>query len=283
VIGALLGLVLGLAIAFGVEALDRRVRRPDELEEALGLPLLATVPASKALGRGTGLASGSSGSEAEAFRFLRENLRNGDGEPGSRCVLITSAAPGSGKTTVALHLAAAAAAGTVGEVLLIEADLRRPRLSKILDLPADRGLSTLLRSSESLEEVVVEVSTNSTHNGVADGSSEPFPGSFDVLGAGRADPNASEFLGSHRMRELLREAAGEYRLTIIDGPPPGFVSDSIPLMTQADGVVVVARVGHESGPELRRLRTELERHGVQPLGVVANFSRRVKNPYISRR
>jgi len=276
IIGGLLGLVLGLAIAFAIEATDSRVRRPDELEETLDLPLLATVPSSRALRKGRGIA-GLSGSEAEAFRFLRENLHQGDEQ--SRCVLITSAAPGSGKTTVALHLAAAAAAGTVGEVLLIEADLRRPRLSQMLDLPDDRGLSTLLRSNESVGDVVVHVPTGAGGNGAGADAGEFFPGSFDVLGAGPAHPSASELLRSHRMREILRTAAIDYGLVVIDGPPPGYVADAIPLMAQADGVIIVARVGHESGPELRRLRAELERHGVEPLGVVANFSRPVKNPY----
>jgi len=278
-IGALLGLVLGFAIAFGVEALDRRVRRPDELEEALELPLLANVPASRALRDGHGVATGLSGAEAEAFRFLRENLRYQSGERENRSVLITSAAPGSGKTTVALHLAAAAAAGTVGEVLLIEADLRRPRLSRMLGLPTDRGLSTLLRRpDETLEELVVAVPTGSERDLSRNGA-EHLAGSFDVLGAGPPHPNASELLRSQRMRDLLHDAGQEYGLIIIDGPPPGFVSDAIPLMAHADGVVVVARVGHERGPELRRLRTELQRHGVEPLGVVANFSRPVNNPY----
>jgi capsular exopolysaccharide synthesis family protein len=277
IIGAVLGLILGIAIAFAVEALDRRVRRPDEIEEAIDLPLLASVPTSGALRKG-GL-RGLSGGEAEAFRLLRENLdhRGGDGE--RRCLLVTSTAPGSGKTTIALHLAAAAAAGTAGDVLLIEADLRRPRLSRMLDLPTDRGLSTLLQSDEALGDVIVHVPTGPAEDGHDAAESEFFPGSFDVLGAGPAHPRASELLRSRRMREVVDTAAREYGLVIIDGPPPGFVSDAIPLMRQSDGVIVVARVGHESGPELRRLRTELERHGVQPIGVVANFTRPVKNPY----
>ncbi len=280
VVGGLLGLVLGLAIAFSAEALDRRVRQPDELEEALDLPVLATVPTSKALRRGNTLGHGFSGGEAEAFRFLRENVHYGDEAHDHRVMVITSAVPESGKTTVALNLAAAAAAGTVGDVLLIEADLRRPQLSRTLELPPDRGLSTLLRSSSaSLEDLVVHVPTGSSDTGLSRDPDEFFPGSFDVLGAGPPHPNATELLRSHRMRELIRLARREYALTIIDGPPPSIVPDALPLMGQADGVIVVARVGHERGPELRRLRTELRRHGVEPIGVVANFSRAVKNPY----
>jgi Mrp family chromosome partitioning ATPase len=255
------------------------VRRPDELEQALDLPVLASVPTSRALSKGAGLSGGLSGGEAEAFRLLRENLhQRRDGDRETRCLLITSAAPGSGKTTIALHLAAAAAAGTVGDVLLIEADLRRPRLSKLLDLPTDRGLSTLLQSDETLEDVIVHVPTAGTDEGRAE-DGEFFPGSFDVLGAGPPHSRASELLRSRRMRGVIDTAMREYGLVVIDGPPPGFVSDAIPLMEQSDGVIVVARVGHERGPELRRLRTELARHGVEPLGVVANFTRPVKNPY----
>jgi non-specific protein-tyrosine kinase len=279
-IGGLLGLVLGVALAFGIEQSDRRVRRPDELEGTTGLPLLASVPRSRALRKGRVLTTGLSNGEVEAFRFLRENLRESSGVREMPCVLVTSVGPGSGKTTVALHLAATAAVGE-DAVLLIEADLRRPRLGKMLGLPADHGLSTILESPHSLDQALNNVWT--VPIGESSNGSEPdpraLPGGFDVLAAGPAHPKSTELLRSRKMHELLRWAQSEYALTIIDGPPPGFVSDAIPLMRYADGVIVVARLGHEHGPELQRLRNELDRLGVETLGVVANFTRPVKNPY----
>jgi capsular exopolysaccharide synthesis family protein len=275
ILGGVLGLLVGLAAAVGSEALDRRVRRPDEVEHALDLPVLATIPRSRTLREGVGIWEGLSGADVEAFRLLRTNLRYRTGGRDLRSVLLTSAGAGSGKTTVALHLAAAAAAATDGRVLLIEADLRRPRLAELLGLPAERGLSSTLESGDDLNAAVASVPTTQGDNGA---SSAP---SFDVLVAGPAHPNASELLGSERMSALLRQAAGDYELTIIDGPPPGLVSDTIPLMKQVDGVILVARLGRENSPELSALRMQLGRLGVAPLGVVANFSRRTANPYVS--
>lgn len=117
-------------------------------------------------------------------------------------------------------------------------------------------------------------------NGAEPDDGASLPAGFDVLAAGPPHPRAAELLRSRKMQDLLRSARSNYAMTIIDGPPPGFVSDAIPLMRYADGVIVVARVGQEQGPELRRLKRELDRLGVQTLGVVANFTRPVKNPYV---
>jgi Mrp family chromosome partitioning ATPase len=81
------------------------------------------------------------------------------------------------------------------------------------------------------------------------------------------------------MRKLMRSARADYELTVVDGPPPGIVADAIPLAKEVDTVIIVARLGKDTGPRLRRLKLELERLGVEPIGVVANFGRRVKNPY----
>jgi capsular exopolysaccharide synthesis family protein len=279
ILGGVLGLLVGLAAAVGAEALDRRVRRPDEVEDALDLPLLATIPRSRTLRDGVGIWEGLSGADVEAFRLLRTNLRYRTGGRDLRSVLLTSAGAGSGKTTVALHLAAAAAAATDGRVLLIEADLRRPRLAEVLALPSDRGLSSTLESGDDLDAAVVSVPTMHGENG----RGPAVAASFDVLLAGAPHPHASELLGSERMSALLRQAASDYELTIIDGPPPGLVSDAIPLIKQVNGVILVARLGRENSPELHALRMQLERLGVAPLGVVANFSRRTANPYVSSR
>jgi len=275
ILGGLLGFLVGIAAAVGSEALDRRVRRPDEVESALDLPVLATIPRSRTLRDGVGVWEGLSGADVEAFRLLRTNLRYRTGGRDLHSVLLTSAGAGSGKTTVALHLAAAAAAATDGRVLLIEADLRRPRLAQLLGLPAELGLSSALESDVEIDDLVASVPTAEGENGAGTA-----PG-FDVLVAGPPLPNASELLGSERMSALLRQAGLDYELTIVDGPPPALVSDTIPLMKQVDGVLLVARLGHENSPELGALRTQLERLGVAPLGVVANFSRRTANPYVT--
>ncbi|HWH95422.1 MAG TPA: Wzz/FepE/Etk N-terminal domain-containing protein [Baekduia sp.] len=280
ILGGALGLVLGLGLALASEQLDRRVRRVDQLERALGLPVLAKVPRSRILGRRSDFTSRDAADAEEPFRRLRASLAqaNGDAEP--RSVLVTSAKTGSGKTTVATHLAAALAAGGLARVLLIEADLRRPRLAAVLELRRDRGLSNLLREADpfgpAASEQFFRIPLGGGSNGSAPGG--PHALGFDALPAGPVPDNPSELLASNAMRELLLRARSRYDLIVVEAPPPTLVSDAIPLMKQADGVLVVGRLGYESEPELRALRNELARFQTTPVGAVANFSRRT-TPY----
>jgi polysaccharide biosynthesis transport protein len=283
IIGGALGLLLGLGLALAGEQLDRRVRRASQLEDALGLPLLAVIPRSKALRQTTAWGSRAAAAHEEPFRRLRASLAHRNGNAALRTVLVTSARADSGKTTVATHLAAAAAGGHA-RVLLIEADLRRPRLAALLGLPPDIGLSRLLESEGPLEESawddVIPIPLGAGSNG--SGRDARAELSFDALPAGPAPDAPSELLDSSRMRELLIAAQERYDLIVIEAPPPTLVSDAIPLMKQVDGVLIVGRLGRENDPELRELRDELKRFGVTPVGAVANFSRRVANPYYAK-
>jgi len=284
ILGGALGLLLGLGLALAIEQLDRRVRRTDQLEEALDLPLLAAVPRSKALGEKAHWNGQGAAADEEPFRRLRASLRHTGGEANLRSVLVTSARSDSGKTTIAAHLAAAAAAGGHAQVLLIEADLRRPRLAALLSLPSGAGLSELLESDGPLDERawdnVFRIPLGAGSNGSGPNARAAL--GFDALPAGPPPDAPSELLDSDRMRELLAAAMERYELVVIEAPPPTLVSDAIPLMKQVDGVLVVGRLGHESDEELRELREELERFGVTPVGVVANFSRPVSNPYYTK-
>lgn len=262
-IGAFLGLLIGLALALVAEQLDRRVRRPEQLEEALDLPVLAHIPKSNALGDGgTGEADPRVG---EAFRQLRARLGYAGPEGGPRSLLVTSTASGSGKTTVAVNLALAAAASQ--RVLLVEADLRRPRIGALLGLTGERGLVDVLAEGGSLGADDVRHVLRS--GGADDGDGAE----LDVLVAGRPTPRAGDLLASDEMRSLLADAREQYDLVIVDGPAPRLVSDAIPLMRQLDGVVVVGRIGRDARSDLESLRRELARLDVTRLGVVANFSR----------
>ena len=277
IIGGLLGLLIGLALALLTEQVDRRVRRPEDLERALGLPLLTSVPRSRTLGR-PGLGGAREGAELEAFRRLRANLRYYGTDRDVRSVVVTSVGSQSGKTTVALHLAATAAA-TGSRVLLIEADLRRPRLREQLELPGETGLVDLLQNSDTEPDTFT---VRRPDDAGQNGNRRMGEWSFEVIPAGRPPGgDASELLDSETMRTLLFNAQRTYDLVVIDAPPPGFVSDAIPLMEQADGVIVVARMGREPREELEHLRDELSRLEVEPLGAVATFARRQRNPYVN--
>ncbi len=267
-IGGFAGLLIGLALALVREQMDRRVRHSKELEEAFGLPVLATLAQSRSLSKRDGLALSSlPPAEAEAFQMLRANLHYLDSDTELRSVVVTSAGIGDGKSTVALNLAKADAA--VGRrVLLIEADIRRPSLAAALGLEVSVGLAAYLADRDlKLGEVTHKVPVAQRTNG------RDVPLTMDVLVAGGVPSNPSELIASERMRELIREAEKSYDLVVIDTSPAGLVADAIPVMNEASAVVVVGRVGKVTSTEAGRLREQLKRIDAPAFGLVANFIR----------
>lgn len=268
ILGAVLGLLFGLSIAFVLERLDRRIREPKDLESVYGLPLLGVVPESSALSRsgggigeaGAALPSG----ESEAFHLIRAHMRYFNVDRELRTLMIASAAPGDGKTTIARHLAAAAA--RVGaRVLLVEADLRRPTIARQLGLSAGRGLSDVLIGSVSLAEATHTIQL------VAPSTDRPDGHSFDVLIAGATPPpNPGELIESRAMVNLLDQAKTRYDLVVIDTPPLTAVSDAFPLLKKVDGVIIVGRVGRNRRDVAERLHETLTGAGAPLLGVIAN-------------
>jgi succinoglycan biosynthesis transport protein ExoP len=267
-LGGVLGLVLGLGVAFLLERLDRRIREPKDLETIYGLPLLGVVPESTALARPARRGGEVSGAlppgEAEAFHLIRAHLRYFNVDRELRALLVASAAPGDGKTTVARHLAAAAAR-MGSRVLLVEVDLRRPTLAKQLDIPSGPGLSDVLISAISMTEATQSIALDGL---AGDGSSGR---TLDVLVAGATlPPNPGELIESHAMEAVLQQAKSAYDLVIIDTPPLTAVSDAFPLLRKVDGVVIVGRVGRNRRDVAERLHETLTGAGAPLLGVIAN-------------
>jgi succinoglycan biosynthesis transport protein ExoP len=267
-LGVVLGLLLGLSVAFLVERLDRRIREPKDLEAIYGLPLLGVVPESSALSR-----SGRSGGdaqtvlpsgEAEAFHLIRAHMRYFNVDRELRTLMVVSAAPGDGKTTIARHLAAAAA--RMGSpVLLLEADLRRPTLAQQLGIPSGLGLSDVLIGAASLPDATQTLGLDSPT------SDRSKAHTVDILTAGAAlPPNPGELIESRAMETLLERARATYDLIVIDTPPLTAVSDAFPLLKKVDGVVVVGRVGRNRRDVAERLHETLAGAGAPLLGVIAN-------------
>ena len=265
-IGGFAGLMLGFALALVREQLDRRLRGAKDLGDTFGLPILANVPTSRALASRAGTDIESlPPAEREAFQMLRANLRFLNTETELRSVVVTSAASGDGKTTVALNLAQADA--SVGrKVLLIESDMRRPSIGRLLGLQGDTGLATYLaRSDAQLADVIQRV-------GVTQGSNGSAALAMDVIVSGTIPTNPSELINSERMRRLISEAENLYDLVVIDTSPVGIVADAIPLMSEASAVMVVSRVGRITSVEANALRDQLERIDAPAFGLVANFA-----------
>jgi tyrosine-protein kinase len=272
ILGAVLGLLLGIGLAFLFERLDRRVREPRELEEIFQRPILAAVPKSRILaGEGPAAVGHLAEHEREAFRMLRANLRYFNVDRDVRSVLVTSAAPGDGKTAVAWNLAAAGA--TAGsKVLLIEADLRHPGLANALGTGGATGLSNVLAGDAPLRDAIQQIPVPEGRNGKS-------PRTVDTLFAGPLPPNPTDLLESQRMRRLIEEAERDYDLVVIDTPPTSVVSDAIPLVSEVGGVIVVGRMSKSHRDSVAQLRNQLDHLNAPVLGLVANAMRAGRDGY----
>jgi polysaccharide biosynthesis transport protein len=264
VLGILLGLLIGLGIALLVDQLDKTIKSLDEAEDMLDTPLLGSVPDSRPLSRSIGHAELDNRSDVEPFDTIATNLRYLDVERPVRSVVVTSAQPGDGKTTVAWNVSAAAAR-TGASVLLIEADLRRPQMASRGEYSNTEGLSTLLAGMSTLEETVLTVESPHEEAGAN--------AQFDLILAGPTPPNPIGLLESPTMQALLREMQERYDLVVLDSPPVAPVADAIPLTQSVDGVLIVVRPGQTRRDTLSSLQVQFANVGAPLLGMVANGTR----------
>jgi succinoglycan biosynthesis transport protein ExoP len=262
-IGALIGVLLAVALALILDRVDRRIREPDELQDIFDLPVVGFVPESGNL-RKQNAGPQLSGPNAEAFRMLRTTLLYFNVDKNIRSLLVTSAAPKEGKTTISLNLACTAAAGGA-KVLLLEADLRHPALRNQIGAAADGvpGLGEIIARDLDLHQGVTRVPLESTKEG------RPLA-SLDVILAGSVPPNPADLLESQRMRKLIEDAERDYDLVVIDTPPTFVVPDAVPLVKQVSGVIVVARLGLTMRDTARKLRDQLDHLDAPTLGLVVN-------------
>jgi polysaccharide biosynthesis transport protein len=249
-IGLLVGLALSFSLVFLLEALDRRIKSIEEFERAYRLPALASIPQSVFGARRAKERQGL----LEPVRMLRSALDFAAVTHQLDTLIVTSAVSGEGKTTVAVDLAQAVAlAGH--RVVLVELDLRRPTFGTHFNLDS-RGLMSALAYGESLSEMLVE----------------PFADlpNFSVLPAGPLPPNPSELLGTERIAEMLSEFAHDGAMVIIDAPPLNPVADAQVLLNNPSihAAIVVARLNHTTLDEARLARSILDRHTVDPVGIV---------------
>ena len=267
VLAAIIGLLLGCGLAFFFERLDRRLRDAEEARDAFELPILATVPESKAImvSNKRTAALELPFMENEAFRMLRAQLRYFNTDREVQTVAVSSHAAGVGKSTVAWNLGRVAA--TSSKTIIVEADLRNPTLSTQHGLQAAPGLAELLTRQVGLDGAIQSKPLAGGSNGASASGS---PGRLDVIVAGSHPPNPAELIETQTMRDILAELNKRYDLVVIDTAPIGVVSDAIPLLRMADGVIVVARIGETTREAATDMRSQLDRLDIPTLGVVAN-------------
>ncbi|MBC3761663.1 polysaccharide biosynthesis tyrosine autokinase [Quadrisphaera oryzae] len=223
VAGLLLGLVIAVVVVVLRELLDTKVRTEEDVALVTEAPVLGAVRERTASEPEVVPFEGSAGSpRAESYRRLRSNVQFMNLEGGSQVVVVTSSSAGEGKSTTAVNLAVTMAdAGA--RVLLVDADLRRPTVARILGLVDDAGLATVLSGRAALADVLQPVG----------------PQRLDVLTSGEVPPNPNELLGSDHMGSLLEAARLQYDVVVLDSPPLLPVSDAAVLAARADGALLV--------------------------------------------
>lgn len=263
-LGVILGLALGLLLAFIRDSLDVRLRGSREIQAQVKLPLVGHI-GSGAMGS-TALAASNghrklSPEDLEGFRILRKNLEFLDIDNPVRTVAVTSALPEEGKSTVAAALASTyALAGRA--VLLVECDLRRPSLAERLGINRAPGLTDYLAERAGPAEVLQGIPV-----GAADAAGQPTQ-ELVCITAGSQAPRPAEILGSKRFADFIREVSEAYDMVVLDTSPLLPVSDTLELLPHVDGIVLCIRAGQTRRDEARAAKAALEHLPERPTGLV---------------
>lgn len=251
-LGAALGLVLGVGLALIRDRLDNSVKDRETLEEIGGVGVVGAIPFDKDRQSAATIAFDKNNSPtAEAFRKLRTNLRFLSVDSPPRLIVVTSSVPNEGKTVTAINVALALAEAD-HNVLLIDGDMRRPSVSRNLDMVNAVGFSTVLSSAAPLDDVL---------------QASKFP-RLTVLAAGAIPPNPSELLGSLAAKNLLAEVRERFDYVIIDTPPLLAVTDGAILAAEADGALLLVHTGSTKRDQLAHSVEILRDVGASLLGSV---------------
>ena len=253
-LGVLLGLAAGLVLALALEALDRSIKTGAQAESATHAPVLGIIPRWT---RSDGaIAVLGDGVTAETYRTLRTSVMFADPDNRPRVVMVTSPSEGEGKTSTAVNLAIALAQS--GErTVLVDADLRRSSVARMLGLEGAVGVTNVIMRTVALEDAV-----------------QTWQDTLQVLPAGPTPVNPSEIVGSQAMARLLTDLRERADVVVIDSPPVIPVTDAVVLSTQVDGVVLVVRAGRTQRAQAGEARRRLD--GVQSpvLGALLNAAKR---------
>jgi succinoglycan biosynthesis transport protein ExoP len=274
-----LSLMLGVALAILLDYLDDTVKSENDIDRYFRLPTMGVIPSLRSLKNLRKLSGENSSSLglakrnghhpfrimvtdeprsplAEAYRHLRTSLLLSSVGGPPRVILVTSTLPSEGKTTTATNLAVTLAQGGA-DVLLVDGDLRRPCLHTVFNLDNERGLSTIISSDASADNVQEMIAHDQQSR-------------LSVLTSGPMPPNPADHLGSEKMRLLLKTFGSTYRHIVIDSPPLSSFTDGILLATMADSVVFVVQGRRASRESIRRASRMLNDVGVSITGVVLN-------------
>ncbi|MGO8765479.1 MAG: polysaccharide biosynthesis tyrosine autokinase [Limisphaerales bacterium] len=248
-LGIIIGLIVGVGLAFFIEYLDTSVKTIDDVERALQSPVLGVIPQNV----GVLLNEGVESQHAEAYRVLRTNLLFSRKDDKLNTIVVVSAGAGEGKSTTTVNLATVFAQ-TGQRVLLVDSDLRRPTLHKLLRVSNSVGLTNYLLKQNTIEEVVQRTSVPT----------------LDLMASGKLPSSSMNILGSAQMKDLITELKQRYDYVFFDSPPIMGVSDAAVLASEMDMVVQVIQYRRYPQPMNIRAKQMIEKVGGNLIGLVLN-------------
>lgn len=271
-----LSTLFGMGLALFLEFLDDTIRTTEEIESYLQLPALAAIPTIDSIPKRRLLLVGnaekpeeedptnselliyadSRSSLAEAYRQLRTSILLSTAGHAPKSLLITSSLPSEGKTTTATNTAISLAQ-TGAKVLIIDADMRRPRLHSVFNVGNGEGLSTILSSELNDTEILNVIKTD-------EGTK------LNLLTSGPIPPNPAELIGSEQMANLLKTLQKHFTHVVVDSPPITSFTDGVLIASMVDGVILVVHSGKSSRQVVRRAKQLLQDVGAKIFGVVLN-------------
>lgn len=252
-LGLLFGLLIGVALAVARDILDNRIKNADDLAKISNSPTMGVIVEDpKTQRHPIATRAGTRNMRAENFRQLRANLQFANVDRHPRVIAVSSSIPGEGKTTVAINLASTLAEAGFS-VCLVDADLRRPTVAKVLGLLSPVGLTSVLIHQIDLTEALQNAGS-----------------SFYVLTSGPTPPNPSEVLASSYVRDVIRSLLDKVDYVVCDTAPLLPVADGSEVAALADGTLLVARMGLTTDTHVKRSVHTLDRVDATLLGVVLN-------------
>jgi capsular exopolysaccharide synthesis family protein len=265
-LGLLIGLGTGIGLAFAIEALDNTLKTQADVEQLLGTPVLGLVPiiggapagdpiegSDNLRERDLGVFLDPKSVAAECCRSIRTNILFMSPDRPLKSIVVTSPSPQEGKTTTAINLSVTMAEAG-GRVLIVDTDMRRPRLHRSFGVPNQTGISTVIVGKATLQDAIKRTDVPN----------------LDVLTCGPVPPNPSELLHTGRFAAVLADCGKIYDRIILDSPPTSAVTDPAVLGNLADGVVLVVKAGETTRDSASHARRQLTTAKVRLVGVVVN-------------
>lgn len=252
IVGTVFGFMAGLFITFLLEYLDDTFKSSNEIEAVLQLPVLAKIPQIKTAEKGNTVKNNPRSLAAEAFRTMRTNVEFIQKNKGTDLLAITSTIPEEGKSTIITNLAILMRQEEK-RILIVDADLRAPKIDQVINIPNKLGLTNILQGTNTLGETVQKISE-------VDG--------LYVITSGSVVSNPSELIHSKKMEDFIQSVRKEYDIVILNTPALGLVNDAALISTLVDGVVLVVEAGRTEIGQVEAAKKALENVDANIIGAV---------------